>query len=149
MRRIIRNRPSASSEVKTKALELLQTIAETDQTISEQIAIRAARYEQLQEYFKLLGNKPLEAVTPYGLYVADMVTPVGRSSKEIDVVAFRKKVGDDKEFMACVKVIAEKAKQVLSGKELAAVTHETPAEKKDPVFSVSLKKASTRGKAKE
>ena len=70
------------------------------------------------------------------------VTPVGRSSTIIDKAAFREHVSDE-EFMESIKIGVTKAKEVLSGKELAEVSETIPGVKGSEVVKVKVFKPET------
>lgn len=130
-----RARPMAKPDTSDEVKEQLQLIAQIDHQMEMLTVQRAAAVEAAQALFSQ-GNA--EEVTD-GLYYVKRVTPMGRSSTEIDPKVFQKKVGDEV-FWKCVKVGVTEAKKHLTEAELRKVAVVTEGVPGEPYIEVAKKK---------
>lgn len=125
----VRKEPTARELAQAK--KLLQTFAETVDSIDDLVADRQRIERELESYMREHGIDKVMARE----YVAGTFATTGRSSTRIDPRLFRKEC-DEKDFYECIDVVAARAKKVLSGKALERITTTTPGKAGDPEFSV-------------
>lgn len=109
----------------------LQLIAKNDEAIDAAVASNDAAYAEIK---RLLESAGMTGHTN-GHYIAEIVTPMGRESREIDPKKFQKAVSPE-DFWACIKVGVTDAKKVLSEKELDKISTVTPGKPGTPILKV-------------
>ncbi len=112
---------------------MLYSIAATEEQI---LALQAQAVQLHEETFKEMKRLGLKE-QKNGRCDAEIVRPAGRSKTEIDPREYQEAVDDDA-FYDSVSVSISKAKEHLSGKELAAVSKVTPATPGNPVLKVKI-----------
>lgn len=118
----------------TKAItEKLKSISELMVDIGKLTAEREAAERELEALLKAASITHFS--TPEA--TADIVTPSGKSSTNIDASKFYDAV-DEKDFWECVTISVTKAKAVLSEREIQAIATVTPATPGTPKLVVKL-----------
>ncbi len=113
---------------------MLYDIAATMDSIEAQGARLVQMKEDAFKEMKRLGLKEQKN----GRCDAEIVRPSGRSSTLIDPREYQEAVADDDAFFDSISVSVTKAKDHLSGKELAAVSKVTPAVPGQPALKVKV-----------
>lgn len=101
----------------------LKSLANTKQDEEAELLALLQKYKQTETHNKAGAAK--------------VVIPAGRRKITIDPVKFRKAVDSDKDFFASIVVGMEKAKQVLSEKEIEKISTVTPATPGEPTLKVT------------
>lgn len=143
-RRIVHRAREASvtqpvrEQLKAQLVELEALLAQVELLSVEVAQKKQALFEGMK---KAKIKEPL--ITESGT-IAEIVTPVGRAENVIDPEGFYKLVGNDKDFFSAVRVYSDKAKSLLSGKELAGITNSTPGQAKPEELSIKKLKPSKK-----
>ncbi len=112
---------------------MLYSIAATEEQI---LALQAQSVQLRDETFKEMKRLGLKE-QKNGRCDAEIVRPAGRSKTEIDAREYQEAVDDDA-FYDSISVSVSKAKEHLSGKELAGVSKVTPATPGNPTLKVKI-----------
>lgn len=130
-----RTSANAAQKVKDDAIaiieENLKLISNNDAAIDAAVASNDQAYAAIKSALEVAQ---MDGYTN-GRYQAEIKTPMGRESREIDVKKFQKAVSAD-DFYACVKIGVTEAKKVLSEKELDKISKITPAKTGDPILKI-------------
>lgn len=113
---------------------VLYSIAATEEHILSLQADASRLRDDAFKEMKRLGLKEHKN----GRCDAEIVRPSGRSKTEIDPREYQEAVTDDDAFYDSISVSVSKAKEHLSGKELAAVSKVTPASPGDPTLKLKI-----------
>jgi hypothetical protein len=142
-RRIRRVREEAPTEdmVLNRVLQLIALKEDEAASIKKALAELYTEAERLMESAR---RKTYEYRMPDRTVLAGYVSPKGRASSRVDPAALRKVVKDDNDFYACVEVVIGKAKQILPGKVLNAITDKIDPVPGAPKFTVSVVKDGSR-----
>lgn len=118
--------------------ELMKSISDADTAIATAKEIRDSACADLKALMKTYRLATF--TTPVAPdYVAEVGRKKGKATNVIDPAGFRELVSDE-EFMAAIRVSSERAKELLSGKELKGITDSVPAKLGEEVIEVSRKK---------
>jgi hypothetical protein len=113
---------------------LLYSIAATEEQI---LALQAESVQLRDDTFKEMKRLGLKE-QKNGRCDAEIVRPAGRSKTEIDPREYQEAVEDDDAFYDSISVSVSKAKEHLSGKELANVSKVTPATPGNPTLKLKI-----------
>lgn len=113
---------------------MLYSIAATEDQI---LALQAQSVQLRDDTFKEMKRLGLKE-QKNGRCDAEIVRPAGRSQTKIDPREYQEAVADDEAFYDSVSVSVTKAKEHLSGKELAAVSRITAAVPGTPALKVKI-----------
>jgi hypothetical protein len=137
--RVKRETVALTSSDKNQLTRLVNEYSELQIQIDEAIRRQREILPDLHAKMRATGTKKWGT----DLGEAERVIPVGRSTTLIDKQAFREVVSDE-EFMDCITVGVTKAKEVLSGKELASISETIPPAKKPEEVKVRVFKPSNK-----
>jgi hypothetical protein len=113
---------------------MLYSIAATEEQI---LALQASSVQLRDDTFKEMKRLGLKE-QKNGRCDATIVRPAGRSQTKIDPREYQEAVADEDAFYDSISVSVTKAKEHLSGKELANVSKVTPAVPGTPVLKVKI-----------
>lgn len=113
---------------------VLYSLAATEEHI---LALQADASQYRDDAFKEMKRLGIKE-HKNGRCDAEIVRPAGRSSTKIDPCEYHQAVGSDEAFYDSVSVSVGKAKEHLSGKELANVSTVTPAKAGEPVLKTKI-----------
>jgi len=111
--------------------ELLASLCKLDHKMKSLAITQKAEMEEL--LYLMQTHHKVEVANAYG--EAKVVIPAGRKSTWIDPKKFFKKVPEG-DFFASITVGMEKAKKVLSEKEIASISTVTPAVPGEPALKI-------------
>lgn len=133
---------SALDAAKTKAEELLKSIAKFDAQIDTVVEGRTKAVEQLEA---VLREAKLTGYTD-GKYEAEIVDVISRVSRDISVPTLRKEISCDADFYDCLSVSMTNVKKYLSEKEIDKIATKSGGVKTGSVMKLSQIKNVTKKK---
>lgn len=123
-----------NKEDSTRMQMILKLISQGDHAAAKWTEQRGELVRELHKLMKMYRLPSLSSEYAD----AEVGQKRGRAVNTIDPREFHERVGDE-DFYECVKVSNEKAKQYLSGKELAEITHTEPGKLGDEYCEVKAR----------
>ena len=134
-RRIRVSRTAVAPVSRTDSKRMDALLTSLCDTAHQMKSLANSQAEEMAELMKLMGaSRKTELQNDAG--TAKIVTPAGRRTVTIDPVKFSEAVSAD-DFYACVSVGMEKAKKVLSEREIEKISTIKPAVPGDPKLVIT------------
>lgn len=138
-RKRVRPRRAQKGPTKTQIDHAEDALTEVRNVMVEIEALKTDLSDKTAKLEKLMKASKLDKVAIEDA-IAEIKAPTQRTATVIDPAKFYEACDTNADFFSAVQVLVTKAKELLSGKEIDAISEKIPGEKKPPTLGVKMVK---------